>query len=93
MPKAMMVPKTFRLPKDTADLIERMAAEQGIPQHVIVSRSVWYLATLPDRLKEALSAEIMPIVIDLITKQNEEFKAMLREQDRRISEMLSDRKL
>lgn len=93
MSKTMMVAKTFRLPEGTARLIERMAEEQGVPQHVIVSRAAWYFDTLPDRLKEALSAEIMPTVIDLITKQNEEFRAMLMEQDQRILEMLSNRKI
>ena len=91
--------KTLKLPEETIQLIEELAAREHVTQQTIVSRAIWYYTTLegPDgRLAIALEKVLMekiPAMVDQkIAIQNTALEIMLESLENRIVDRLSNRK-
>ena len=92
MSKPMKKAKTLKLLPEVSDSIERIAAREGVPQHVVVARAVWYYETLESRLAEALDSLLIPKMANVVQRRNEEFMMALAATEGRILEGLSSRK-
>ena len=91
MPKPMKA-KTLKLPAETIEAIERIAAKEGIPQYVVMARAIWYYDTLPTRLAESLDSILIPKLGQMVQERNAEFARLLQESENRILSKLSNGK-
>lgn len=82
--------KQFYLQEGAIELIEQIAAREGIPESRVIEKASWYYSTLDDRLAEAVAksiakpdSEFMQIVAAMIAAQNIDITGIIADHEKR----------